>query len=50
MKSNFSTREFCMLWQRDIYHRNEIHSSLQAADQAIAEARFYKEKYFQPAQ
>ena len=46
----FSMREFCMLWQRDVFHRNEIHSSLEAAYDAIAEAKFYKEKYFQLAQ
>lgn len=46
----FSMREFCMLWQHDIYHRNEINSSLQAAHDAIAEAKFYKEKYFKLAQ
>ncbi len=46
----FSMREFCMFWQLDVYHRNEIHSSLQAAYEAVAEAQFYKEKYFQPAQ
>ncbi len=42
----FSMRELCMFWQLEVYQRNEIHSSLEAAYEALAEAKFYKEKYF----
>jgi oligoribonuclease len=42
----FSIRELSMFWQLDVYQRNEVHSALQSAYEAIAEVKFYKERYF----
>ena len=46
----FSMRQFFMLWGFDVYHRDETHSALEVAYQAIDEVRFYKEIYFNAAQ
>jgi oligoribonuclease len=44
--NNFSTREFCILWNLEVFARKTPYNAWHAAYEALAEAAFYKKKYF----